>query len=219
MGLKGGSAALTPAQLETQKRSLELAANFYNKWLPVQSAFISQIHRDQGGLEEVQRGQASGSARTRGTQATNELLSRDTQTGARAGSGRYATAFQSGTDASASTSGAGLAGASAQAQGRYVQALQQGLSLTQQDQQQALSGLSVAGQAEAAEAGANQGHLNSTLAGVGKLGGLAVGALSNLSNNSEFLGAVTGGFLGPDKAQGIRSSYNQPPDENFGGVT
>lgn len=209
MGLKGGAASLTPAQLEVQKFAVAEAAKAYNKWQPIQQQFISQTQRDQGALESIQRGQAAGSARTTGTQATDALLSRDTQVGAKAGSGRYATAFQAGTDATAGGAGRAVTDATGQAKARYLTALQQGLDVTQNTKQQALGGLSAAGRAEAAEAGAQQEGINSQAGGIGKLVGLAGSQLVGLAGDSEFLKSLTGSSLGSAPAVGVHTAYNQ----------
>jgi|SRR5882757_2018646 len=172
---KGGT-PLTPAQQALQDAALKAAGNSYNKWTPLHSFFINQTQANAPAQQAMERGAAAGTARTAGAEATKSLLSRDTATGARPGSGRYSQAMQKGADETAGLVGTGQAGATADAQKRYVQALQTGLGLTQKDQSIAMQGLNTAATAQAQEAGAQVAQQQATNQGLGQIAGLALAA-------------------------------------------
>lgn len=149
-----GGVPLTPAQQQLQQVALANAQNYSNVWMPVQTYFAQKVNKEAPGLTEQGRGQAAGTVRARGLNATNATLAADAAHGAAAGSGRYLMDLGRGLNATAGATGTGLAQADAAGNLQYVKGLQEILGLGQADQQQATRGLTTAANAQAQEAGA-----------------------------------------------------------------
>jgi hypothetical protein len=198
MGGGGDEIQETSAQKAVAEIASKEAADYYQRWVPVQKRFMSRV-TDTKGRKDVALGRTSAEVAGRFSEAQQGLDATLANRGVGLGSGRQVLAAGNLGGAEAQSRGSGLAGTDQALDAEYLQGLAQivGIGRGQKtaatqglDAVSRISGMHAAADAEAAAA-RHAGIGQAIGTGVGMAGGLAMGGGKGLSTP----GAPTSGLM------------------------
>jgi hypothetical protein len=175
---KSKAAPLTPAQEQANQIAQLQNQRSQQFWLPIQQYFSNRLDAEQPAEKEQDRGTGAQTAVAQAGAMASKDLSKDMQTGASIGSGKYVLNAGAGGNnvAQAATSGATAGGAMADR--AYAQGLQKVIAGGQAMQRSAQQGLNTAAAQEGQEAGIETQGANQQNAGSLQAIGTTIAAMA-----------------------------------------